>query len=526
MEIVLTSEQMRAVDSYAIKHLKIPGTILMENAGRSVVDAIERSYGPLMGKSAVVFCGKGSNGGDGYVIARHLYNRGTKVTIVALGRIEEIKGDARLNFDILKRFCREYPQDGSLGILELHSPLILKRLKATDFVVDAVFGTGFSGAVKGAYRRVIEWINRSSAVKVSVDIPSGLNSDNGSVENVAVKSDLTVTMAFKKIGLLTGKSKNYIGRLEVADIGLFSKDLSMIAPRTFLVESHDLIEALPRRAFDAHKHSVGKVFVLAGSRGLTGAAAMVSESTLRVGAGAVILGAPKSIYPILARKLTEVMVEPLDETADGSVSTDALASIRKHIDWADVVVIGPGLSRNSDTQEVVRTLIGRTNKPLLIDADGLNALSGDVSVLRKRRTNDIIVTPHSGELSRLIGVKSSEIDARRVEIARKVAQEFHLTIVLKGAPTVTGSPAGNVYINSTGNPGMATAGSGDVLAGIVAGLWAQGMQPDAAAYCGVFVHGLAGDIAQEKLGEKSLLALDIQHMVPKAFLDVHQAQRT
>ncbi len=393
-------------------------------------------------------------------------------------------------------------------------------LPRTDFLVDALFGTGFSGALQGLYEEVIRWANESPSVKISIDIPSGMNSDTGTVENTAFRSNLTVTMGMKKIGLITGKSKDYVGKLKVADLGTIQRIPTRPGLGTFIVGIGDVRKLLPRRAFDAHKHSVGKVYVLAGSQGLTGAAAMAAKSGLRSGAGAVVLGTPRSVSSILARKLTEVMVEPLDETPDGSLSLKALERAEKHIRWADVVIVGPGLSGNAETQQLIWKIVGSVEKPLLLDADALNALAANISILKRHRSKEIIITPHSGELSRLIGMKSGLIDEQRVDIAREVARKFKITLVLKGAPTVSSSPRGEVYVNPTGNAGMATAGSGDVLAGIIAGLWAQGAEQTVAAYCGVYLHGLAGDLARKKFGEKSMMAMDIQDLLPAAFVRI------
>ncbi|MBI4547896.1 MAG: NAD(P)H-hydrate dehydratase [Ignavibacteriae bacterium] len=524
MEIVVTSAEMRACDRYAIEKLKIPGLILMENAGRSVVERMEKHYGSLSGKSVIVFCGKGNNGGDGFVVARHLYNRGANVLIIIVGRAREIKGDARVNYETIKKMTQSLPKnDIRLSRIEVTSAKKLNKLPQANFLVDALFGTGFSGAGRGVYKDVIEKMNTLEGTRISIDIPSGVNADNGVVENVAVKANLTVTMGLKKIGLIIGKGKEHAGAVEVADISMPREVIEKTASQTFIISVEDVRGVLPKRSFDAHKHSVGKIFVLAGSRGLTGAAAMTSSSAMKAGAGAVILGTPSSVYPILAKKLTEVMVEPLDETSEGSVSLSAYEQIQKHVRWADVVIVGPGLSRDSETQQLVWKIVSTIDKPLLIDADGLNALAENILVLKRHKSKDVIITPHTGELSRLIGLPSEDIERNRVEIARTVAEQFKLTLVLKGAPTVTASERGEVYINSTGNPGMATAGSGDVLAGLIGGLWAQGMTRTDAAYAGVFIHGLAGDMARDTYGEKSLMAMDIQSYLPEAIQRVERS---
>lgn len=508
MEPLVTAAEMRECDALAIKKFRMPGVALMENAGRGVAMAIEKHFGSQRGNTIFIFCGKGNNGGDGFVAGRHLLNCGARVVIIVVGRIRHVRGDAKIHLDVAKKIASEN-NGQKLRIIEFRSTQQLSRIGKPNIIVDALFGTGFSGEVKKPYREVIQWVNASGVPLVAVDIPSGVNADNGETASIAVRASLTVTMGLKKIGLVVGKGLECTGAIVVEDIGVRESILKSRKFRTFLVQQRDVQEILPRRSIDAHKHSVGKVFVLAGSRGLTGAAAMASQAALRLGAGAVVLGTPQSVYPILAKKLTEVMVEPLEETDEGSVSFSALPAIEKMMTWADVVVVGPGLSRQLETRELVWRIVAQFNKPLLIDADGINALAENKSILKTRRNENVILTPHTGEFSRLIGVPPKEIEHNRVGIARQFARSLKLTLVLKGAPTVTATRDGDTFINSTGNPGMATAGSGDVLAGIIASLWAQKMAMHEACYCGVFVHGLAGNLAKDKYGERGMLATDI-----------------
>jgi NAD(P)H-hydrate epimerase len=511
---------MQEYDRIAIKRLGIPGIVLMENAGARAVDAIEQRFGELTGRSFTVFSGKGNNGGDGVVVARHLLNRGAHVVLALLGRRTELRGDSKINYNSLLNLSKEAVPAGVLQVKELLSVRALRLLPRTDFVVDALFGTGFSGSVRGLSRSVIEWINAGRSITVSLDLPSGVNADNGEVGNVAVKAAFTVTMGLKKIGLFTGPGRSCAGSIEVVSIGVPMKSLSGSSARTFLVGPADVKGVMPVRPMNAHKHSVGKILVLAGSRGLTGAAAMVSASALRSGAGAVILGTPLSVYPILARKLTEVMVEPLPETPAGSLSMGARGSIEKHLDWADVLILGPGLSSDEETRRLIREIIPGFKKRLLIDADGLNAVAGKLSLLKRAGKREIIITPHTGEFSRLTGMAAGEIERDRVQVARKIATQLGVTLVLKGAPTVTASGAGDLYVNTTGNPGMATAGSGDVLSGVIGALWGQGMSATDAAFSGVFLHGMSGDLARAELGEKGLMAMDLYRNLPSAFLGI------
>ncbi len=483
----------------------------MENAGRGAADAIEARYGVAAGKSYLIVCGKGNNGGDGLVIARHLLLRGARITVILLYTERSFRPDPAQQMKILRNLERS--KRGSLRIMAVPSAAKLHSLPEHDILVDAIFGTGFRGGMDRRTRTVIDWMNSRPERVVSIDVPSGMDSDVGMVSDVAVKADMTVTMLMKKTGLLVGKAGEYAGFIKVVDIGItpsfYGKRFNVCR-----VEVPDVVRILPRRPFDAHKHSVGKILVIAGSRGLTGAAAMASSAAMRSGAGAVILATPASVYPVLAKKLTEVMVTPVMETPDGSIATDALDEVKEHLRWADLLILGPGLSRNPATQELVRSLVSKATLPILLDADGLNAIAGQDVLLKRRKSPHLILTPHAGEFARLTGRTAARIESDRIGLARAFAQETALTLVLKGAPTVTAGSDGTVCINSTGNAGMATAGAGDVLTGIIGGLWAQGMDPLEAAYAGVYIHGSCGDHAKEKFGEKSLMAMDLYDAIP------------
>ena len=507
---------MRWCDETAIRSFGIPSLLLMENAGKGSADAIARFFGPLKDCSIVVACGKGNNGGDGFVVARHLLNHGAIVTVVLLASGRELKGDARRNFEILSAILKQFPKRVQIKKFTEKS---LSGLKV-DLVVDALLGTGFSGAIRSPLSGMIDWINRQKVPVVSLDIPSGINGTTGMMANKAVAAQRTVTMGAIKTGLLCNQGREHAGDVEVIDIGIPAGVYASRNLRTFLIESGDVAAVLPRRKLTAHKYSVGKVFILAGSTGFTGAAALAAFAALRSGAGAVLLGTPETVYPILAKKLSEAIVVPLPATQSGSLSMAGIRQIEERIRWADVTVIGPGLSQNAETVEVVAQLAATGKGKMLIDADGLNAIARSGVRLLRKSGREIIVTPHSGEFSRLAGIDASEVDARRVESARDFAKTHGVTVVLKGAPSVTAEPRGTVILNSTGNPGMATVGSGDVLSGVVAGLWAQGMQPIDAASSGVWLHGRSGDLAAAKLGERSLVAQDLIDFLSHAFQSI------
>jgi ADP-dependent NAD(P)H-hydrate dehydratase / NAD(P)H-hydrate epimerase len=512
VELVATAEQMQSFDRTAIQSFEIPGLLLMENAGRAFVDALVSECGRVDGRKALVVCGKGNNGGDGFVIARHLANRGAIVRVILLAKGEDLKGDARTNYAIARHMAGP-----KLDIAELSEASELEGLPEADILVDAIFGTGFSGDVSGIYRAAIERINSRGWYVAAVDVPSGVSAADGSVGNIAVNASLTVTMGLAKVGHYVGAGADHAGKVVIAEISIPSTAFRTSEPASYRVHAADISARLPARSRRANKYSVGKVFVLAGSRNFIGAPAMCSQAALIAGAGAVVLGIPRSIHATLASKLTEVIIEPLDETSDGTIAESAEADIRKRVEWADSVVIGPGLARQAETDKLILSLVASIQKPLILDADGLNAAATDVSVFNRRR-GETVLTPHTGELGRLTGIGAGEIERSRVESARAAARRFGCVVVLKGAPTATADAGGDVYLNSTGNPGMATIGAGDVLTGLVAGLRAQGMTSLEAAYSGVFIHGLAGDLGAARLGERSLLALDILEHVPPALV--------
>jgi hydroxyethylthiazole kinase-like uncharacterized protein yjeF len=514
MQTIVSAKEMRWCDETTIRKYGLPGLLLMENAGRGVADVALRQFGPLDGKNVLIFCGKGNNGGDGFVVARHLLTSRAIVTVVLLASAQQLEGDAKTNYQILDRLQRTGAH--SLGI-RLFSRAHLTKLPKPDLIIDAIFGTGFSGVVRQPYASAIEWVSKQGAPVLAVDIPSGVDGTTGVVANVAVKASHTVTFGLLKTGLLCNQGQDHVGKVHLIDIGIPEAVSSSKSLNTSLVEAIDIQRALPQRPSTANKYSVGKVFILAGSKGYTGAAYLCAMGALRAGAGAVMLGVPESVYPILARRLSEVIVKPLPSTSEGTVASGSLKFIREKTEWADTVILGPGLSTNAETQEVIRTIVSGYSGKAVVDADALRAVGALGLARLKRLKGRFILTPHAGEFSRLINLPAREIECKRMELVRKGATLSRATIVLKGGPTATGAADGRVYLNSTGNPGMATVGSGDVLTGIIASLWAQGMSEEAAAYSGVYLHGLSGDIAKEVYGERSVIAQDLIDQLPPAF---------
>jgi len=509
MRIVVTAAEMAEMDRYSIEVLGIPGIVLMENAGLDCVVAAEDLLGDPKGKRVVFFCGKGNNGGDGYVVARHLHNHGAQVEVYLVGEKAQVRGDARTNLHILEQM--------GIGVRPIATGEHLLGIpKGAHLVVDALLGTGVQGPVTGLLADVIEFINRYGAPVLSIDLPTGMNTDVGSIDGPCVRATVTVTMGELKRGLLFSPGREHAGRVRVADISMPPLVRERVSVETFLVERNDVAQRLPKRPPDAHKTQCGKVFILAGSLGMTGAAALTSESTLRAGTGLVYLGIPRSLNDILEEKVTEVITKPLPETPEGSLSLEAETPIAEFVDWADVVALGPGLTTHPQTKLLVEHIVSKIEKPMVLDADGINALARKAGAVKQCRA-PMVLTPHPGEVSRLVGLPIEAICANPIEVARQIAADLGKVLVLKGGPTVIAEPDGRVYINPTGNAGMATAGAGDVLTGAIAGLMAQGLSPRDAAIVGVYVHGLAGDLAAQAKGRLGMIAGDILAHLPAAF---------
>ena len=507
MEPLVSVQEMRAVDKLSVTALEIPAILLMENAGLKMAQTIRQKLNTVSGKLICIICGKGNNGGDGFVVGRHLSRMGARVEFFSTAAREDLKGEAAANRLIAEKL--------RLPIRDIRSADELRPSHTPALIVDALLGTGIRGEVSGLYREIIEWINAQEVPVAAVDTPSGVNCDTGETAGAAVQADFTVTMGNIKTGQLFYPARSRQGALFVADLNTPPFILEKVNPRKYLVQPEDLAAFLPHRPADAYKNTFGKVLIIAGSTGLTGAAAMASLSALRSGAGMVVLGIPERFNPVFEEKITEVMTAPLPETESGSIHSRAIHEIDRWLKWSHVLALGPGLSTHPETQAFVRAFLQKVDKPIVIDADGINNLAGQFDLI-KNYPADLVFTPHVGELSRLTGVSQKDILANRVEIVRKWAQKLHCVILLKGAPTVVADPDGNAYFNPSGNAGMATAGSGDVLTGLIAGFLAQGMTGMQAAVSGAFAHGMAGDLAAQKLGQRGMIAGDILNHVPEA----------
>lgn len=506
MIALLTGSQMASVDRRAIDG-GASGLDLMEAAGQGAAQVVEDLLGGFQNRRLVVLCGKGNNGGDGFVIARRAAQRGAIVQVFLATSASEIKGDAKINLDRLPANIAQ-PVD--------RIATVRGALARADAAVDALLGTGTRGIARGIYADLIHALDRAKCPIVAVDVPSGLDADTGEIDGPCAVATCTVTFAQPRIGHFFFPGRGHCGRLHVIDIGIPASALKCERVRTFLIDNRHCARSLPQRSPDAHKGDCGKVYILAGSVGLTGAAALSARAALNGGAGLVTIGTPQSLNDILEIKLTEAMTHPLPEVKRARcLSLRARGEIRRGFRRADSVAIGPGLGTHRETVELIRRLVRDLVCPAVIDADALNALAGDVDALRACEV-PVVLTPHVGEFARLTQRSIAEIRRDPMAIAAEFAARVRATIVLKGAPTLVATPTGETHINPTGNPGMATGGAGDVLAGIVAALIAQGLDVSTAACTGVYLHGLAGDIAAEKTGQMSLIASDIIDHFPAA----------
>jgi len=510
---VLLPEEMGKVDRAAIELEKIPGLELMERAGEAVARAAQDMLSSVSGRRVAVLCGKGNNGGDGLVAARRLAGAFTAVVyILGAGAPDDLSPDSKANLDRLSGSpvsVNWLHEEGDAGELA-------RDLPGFDLLVDALFGTGLSGAPSGVHTAAIDAMNESGRPVLSVDIPSGVSGASGAVPGSAVAADRTVTFAAPKVGLVQFPGAGLAGRMEVADIGIPERLIEEIAEsRIYLTGEDDAESLLPARAPDAYKGACGSVLVVGGSVGLTGAPAMTARAALRSGAGLVTLALPEGLNDIMEVKLTEVMTIPLPQTAGRSLAAASAHRVLELYGSYDAVALGPGAGTDPETSETLRRLVSGIDAPLVLDADGLNAIAGETSILAGR-SYPAVVTPHPGEMARLLERDKASIQADRIGAAADSARVWNAVVVLKGAGTVIADPGGDVFINPTGNAGMATAGMGDALTGVIASFMAQGLRPFAAAVAGVYYHGHAGDLAAQMEGMAGLTAGDVIRHLPLA----------
>ena len=508
---VLTSAQMKNIDKTAIEDIGIAGPILMENAGLRILEEIRTRFPDINKEKVVIIAGKGNNGGDGLVVARHLFNQGCDPCVLLLASKREVRGDAALNLRIAEKTGVKINEVPSIKEWKTQK----KNISQSTLLLDAIFGTGLAKPAHGIYATVINDINKSKAYKIAVDIPSGLSSDTFQIIGPCVKADLTVTLAAPKIAHIFPPAEAYVGELVVADISvppfLFDDDKLKVE----LVERQTFLPYFKKRRKGTHKGTYGHLFILSGSLGKTGAAIMAAKAALKMGAGLVTVGTPESCLPIVARSIVELMTEPLPETSEKTLSFEALKKITTLVKAKDALMVGPGISTHPSTSELVLSLVPKLSLPVVFDADALNIFASKPGIL-KSLPRHAILTPHPGEFARLLNLSTQDVVERKLELAPQFAEKYGVYLVLKGYRTITATPEGKVFINSTGNPGMATAGSGDVLSGMIASMIMQEKNMLEAILAAVYVHGLSGDIGAERLGEKTLTAGNIITYLPSA----------
>lgn len=504
---LVTADEMREMDKNTIESFGLPGRVLMENAGRGATDFFRQRFGDRAGRRVAVAAGRGNNGGDGFVMARYLAQTGEKVCVFLLGERDRVKGDAATNLALLDPLPVPVIAIPDSQTLAEHKSAFIHQ----DIFIDAILGTGLTSEVKGFFAEVIERINSLGRPVFSVDIPSGLHTDTGHPQGVCIQADATATFAFAKPGHILYPGAKYVGALQVVDIGIPPHIVQLTPPRTHVITKARVQRERIRRAPEAHKGNHGHLLLIAASPGKTGAAALAANAAMRIGTGLVTLGVPRDLNPVLEPMVLEAMTAPLPQTEAGELDESAFAAIAGRFAAHDCLAIGPGMG--SGPTALVHRLVAESPLPMVIDADGLNALAEDPQVL-KRAPAPVVLTPHPGEMARLSGQSVPAVQADRLAAARDFAGKYKSIVVLKGARTVIAHPDGTAYINPTGNPGMGAGGMGDVLTGIIAGLICQGYPPETAARIGVYLHGAAADrlAARTPVG---YLAGDLLEAVPR-----------
>ncbi len=517
---VLNTEQMREADRRTIEDVGIPSIVLMENAGRQAVAAMEAAFENIAASRVGVVCGRGNNGGDGFVVARTLVQRGVDTAVFLLGSVAEVRGDARTNLEVLGRIGMTVVEITNAQEWELH----FSELSECQLVVDAILGTGLHGRLNGFLETVVADLNALGVPIVSIDLPTGVSADTQVVEGPAIEASMTVTLGAPKIPLIFPPADSHAGDLVIADIGiplpLFDE---LEGQHLELLTREEMREIVPVRTAESHKGDFGRVLIVAGSTGRTGAAHLAALGALRSGAGLVTVGTPRSCLPIVASMGPEYMTEPLDETPSGTVDFAAIDRILE-VD-ADVIAVGPGLGQAPGTAAFVQALLERTGVPLVLDADALNAFAGDPDRLVGRQEVAVIITPHPGEMARLLNIPVEAVQRDRLRHAREFAASHRVHVVLKGHRTIVAAPDGRTFVNLTGNAGMATGGTGDLLTGMLAAWFAQLLDAEAACKIAVYLHGTAGDLAEADEGEVALVAGDVAARLGDAVLEL-TARRT
>jgi NAD(P)H-hydrate epimerase len=520
---VLTNARMRKIDEATIARF-CPGLELMERAGRKVTEHILERF-PDRGFKAAVFVGPGNNGGDALVVARRLSEAGRACTVLYLAAPESFTMDTLKNYQRLQDKAKSYPHLKELNLTRSDwMNLVGQELVGASVVVDGLFGTGLARPLEERALGVVRMINESGVPAVSIDTPSGVNGDTGEVLGDAVRAQSTVTMGYPKLGLLFHPGKAHAGHLVVADLGFPDEVLQIHSMGIYLNDRAEAAKRLPVRREDAHKYQCGTALVIAGSRMYTGAVLLAAEAVLRSGCGMVYCAVPESVRGLVEPELREAITIGVPETKDGTIAPAAWPLLQAYVEKADVLVLGPGMSRHAETTRFVLDAVEKSPKPLVIDADGLNALEGNAKALSGSKV-PVIITPHSGELSRLMGGEIPTTPLDRIEATREIARSLGVAVVHKGAPTLIASSGGEVWVNYNGTSALATAGTGDVLTGLIGGLAAQGGSLVDAACAGCYLHGRAGEVAARVRGVRGVIAGDLLRYLGEPLLELEAAAR-
>lgn len=507
---LVNSSEMKEIDRLTVEKYSLPAIILMENAGINVADALSNELGRLLFRRINVFCGGGNNGGDGFVVARHLKTEGAYVKVFFTGDYVLLKDELKVNYNAALKYGVE--------IIHLKSAEDIRKYESSilgcEIVIDALIGTGLKQDIGGFMAQLVVYINMMGKYTVSVDIPSGVDADTGNINGIGIYANLTITFGLPKIGIAIYPGLEYVGKLVVADINI-PTELLAIPRRNVLITKELVTPMMPYRQPNANKGNFGPVLIIGGSPGMTGAVVLTAKAALKSGAGIVTVAVSQSLAANIKSRTDEVIVASVKETKDGFISEEAYTHIMELVGQSKVVVIGPGMGRDKGTQALIRKLITDIKKPLVIDADALNAMEIDKTCL-KNIDKDVILTPHIGEMSRLTGLKIEEIIKDKIGVLRSFTSTYKVNVILKDGRSILADSENNIYINTTGNSGMATPGSGDVLSGIIAAFMAHSMLSAQAGIVANYTHGLAGDMLLSEISGEGITAGDIINNVPKA----------
>lgn len=504
-----TANQVKEADEFAIKSLNFPSIVLMENAARSIFSLLKETYS-IQGKRIAVIVGKGNNGGDGLALARHLIINEIHVDIILVEDEKLLSPDSKINYEILKRLINYYPK----CTISKFSNNSYKIIRKADLIIDALFGTGISGQIREPYKSIIDFVNQLNAIKIAIDIPSGLNANTGFTET-AFHADLTITLAGLKRGLFVNDGKFYSGVVKKGSIGIGDEYFNSLQVSDFLIEPEDIVSSIPKRKINDNKYSTGKVLVIAGSKEFIGAAILSANSAIKSGSGAVVVACPASLRSLFQKRLLEPTIFAYDDSGKGYLQKDSLAQIMQKINWADSVVIGPGLGREAETTEAVRELLKKVkNKKIIIDADGIYALNKKYNDYNLK---DVVLTPHHKEFADLLGINLTELKNDILYWGKNFSTSSKSYLVLKGSPTIIFTPTGDALVNSTGNPGMAKFGVGDVLAGMLASFVSKSKNLEMSISAAVYIHSLSADLLNIKKHELTYTAKNIIENLTYAF---------